>query len=253
MKKLFLSFLLLGATAIGTLAGEYVVDFYFLDPTSVELRPKRLLELWKGENSPLVQDGSKNNYICRITDMEVVSEGVTMTASLGEGTSEPRFFWAGGTNVDNDDLYIGDFRAYKSNKIRFTAPEGCSILSVVMHPKVTTKNETGCCDKIKIDEACGGIQKITGGTNSWTAPEGGVKEVSYTIGPKAKTQTVYRLYVTLDKRPSAVAEINVSDNAPAEYYNLSGVRCDASDLQPGIYLCRRGSKTLKVVIKPGQN
>lgn len=253
MKKLFLSILLLGATAVNAPAEEYVVDFYFLDPTSVELRPKRLLDLWQSENSPLVQDGVKNNYICRITDMELVSEGVTMTASLGNGSSEPRFFWAGGTNVDNDDLYIGDFRAYKSNTIRFTAPDGCSILSVVMHPKTTKKNETGCCDKIFVDDACGGTQTITGGTNRWTAPEGGVKEVSYTLGPKAKTQTVYRLYVTLDKKPSALPQINVSDNSPAEYYNLSGVRCDASALQPGIYLCRRGNNTLKVVVKQGLN
>lgn len=250
MKKSIISVLLLCLASFGVAAEEYVVDFYFLDPTSVTLRPKSLLDVWQSENSPLVQDGSKNNYLCRITGMEVVSEGVVMTSDKAAGGAEPRFFWGGGTTNDTEDLYTGDFRCYKSNTLQFTAPEGTTITKIVMHPKVTTKNETGCCDKIIIDDSCGGTQKITGGTNSWTAPDGGIKTVSYTVGPKAKTQVVYRLYVTLSGAPASVGDIAaVDDDAPVEYFNISGVRCDAAGLAPGIYLCRKGSKSMKVVVR----
>lgn len=251
MKKTILSALLLGAAAFGAAAQqEHVVDFYFMDPASVTLRPDRLLKVWESDNSPLVQDGTKNNYLCRITGMEVVSGGVVMTATKGEGAAEPRFFWGGGTTDDTKDLYIGDFRVYKKNTLEFNAPEGCKITQIVMHPKVTTKGETGCCDKIKIDEACGGTQKITGGTNSWTAPEGGASKVTYTVGPKANTQVVYRLYVTLSGTPSSINTIEADDsNAPVEYYNISGMRCDADNLTPGIYVRRQGARSMKIVVR----
>ena len=41
---------------------------------------------------------------------------------------------------------------------------------------------------------------------------------------------------------------NVSD-APAEYYNLQGVRVDGDSLAPGIYIKRQGGKSTKVLVK----
>lgn len=46
---------------------------------------------------------------------------------------------------------------------------------------------------------------------------------------------------------AGVAEINVDENAPEEYYNLQGVKVQNTD--NGIYLRRKGSKVEKVVIK----
>lgn len=38
-------------------------------------------------------------------------------------------------------------------------------------------------------------------------------------------------------------------NAPAEFYNLQGVKVGASNLAPGVYVVRQGSKTYKVLVK----
>lgn len=241
--------LLMGA---GTLtAQERVVDFYFLDPSSVTLSPDDLTAL--SEKGILVQDGTKNNYLCRIPDTPVVSEGVTLVASRASGGAEPRFFWKGGTTTDDDDIYLCDFRVYKSNTLSVTAPEGCTITKIVMYPKVTTKNETGCCDKIKIDTDCGGTQTITGGKNQWVANESseGLQKVTYTVGPAAKTQSVYRMYVTLKGSASITDIVADSPDAPVEYFDLSGRKADASALTPGLYIRRQGHKSEKILVKPG--
>lgn len=253
--KPFTKYLSAGALlliAAGTLtAQERVVDFYFLDPSSVTLTPDDLTAL--AEKGTLAQDGSKNNYLCRIPDTPVVSEGVTLVASRGEGTSDPRFFWQGGTSNDTDDLYLCDFRVYKSNTLSVTAPEGSTITKIVMYPKSTTKNTTNCCDKIKIDTDCGGTQTITGGKNMWEADENseGLQKVTYTVGPAAKTQSVYRMYVTL-KGSASITDIAAdSPDAPVEYFDLSGRKADASALTPGLYIRRQGQKSEKILVKPG--
>lgn len=38
-------------------------------------------------------------------------------------------------------------------------------------------------------------------------------------------------------------------NAPAEYYNMSGMRVNGDNLTPGIYIVRKGSKTTKILVR----
>ena len=48
----------------------------------------------------------------------------------------------------------------------------------------------------------------------------------------------------------AISDITVDgDNADVEYFNLQGIRVDADNLTPGIYVRRQGNKATKVVIK----
>ncbi len=46
---------------------------------------------------------------------------------------------------------------------------------------------------------------------------------------------------------ASVGEIAVDENAPVEYYNLQGVK--VANPENGIFICRQGSKTSKVVMK----
>ncbi len=48
---------------------------------------------------------------------------------------------------------------------------------------------------------------------------------------------------------SGIADIEADDNAPVEYFNLSGVRVDDTNLTPGIYVRRQGSKVSKIILK----
>lgn len=46
-----------------------------------------------------------------------------------------------------------------------------------------------------------------------------------------------------------IAADMIDSNLPAEYYNLQGVRVDASSLAPGIYIVRQGSNVAKMLVR----
>ncbi len=50
---------------------------------------------------------------------------------------------------------------------------------------------------------------------------------------------------------AGIADVTVDNdsNAPVEYYNLNGVRVNADNLAPGIYVRRQGTKTAKVAVR----
>jgi len=58
------------------------------------------------------------------------------------------------------------------------------------------------------------------------------------------------LTVSYSKKKTGITDITVADeNAPAEYYNLSGMRVNGENLTPGIYVKRQGGKATKVYVK----
>ena len=59
-------------------------------------------------------------------------------------------------------------------------------------------------------------------------------------------------YDIKDSSISSIEDIQseiASPLAPIEYYNLNGVKVNADNLVPGIYITRQGNKTSKVLIK----
>jgi len=56
--------------------------------------------------------------------------------------------------------------------------------------------------------------------------------------------------VLSDKKATGIEDVTVADeDAPAEYYNLSGMRVNGENLTPGIYVKRQGGKATKVYVK----
>ena len=56
--------------------------------------------------------------------------------------------------------------------------------------------------------------------------------------------------VTFSSTTSGITDITVDNsNAPVEFYNLQGVRVNAENLTPGIYVRRQGSQVSKVLVK----
>ncbi len=56
--------------------------------------------------------------------------------------------------------------------------------------------------------------------------------------------------VTFTSATSGITNITVDNsNAPVEFYNLQGVRVNADNLTPGIYVRRQGSQVSKVLVK----
>jgi hypothetical protein len=59
-------------------------------------------------------------------------------------------------------------------------------------------------------------------------------------------------YDITDSKVSGTEDIQIeitTPMVPIEYYNLHGVRVNAENLTPGIYITRQGAKTAKVLIK----
>lgn len=71
-------------------------------------------------------------------------------------------------------------------------------------------------------------------------------EYKYFVRKKGAADT-FEFTITYDTDGSGVDAIAAEENAPAEYYNLQGVRVANPD--NGIYIVRRGSKVSKTVIR----
>lgn len=253
-KQLLLLSLAVAGVSVSQAAAEKEVDFFFLDPYSFTVQPTSLLEQFQSGDYTHETESGKNNYLFKIKERDIVVDGVTMTPGMGTNkTNVPRFFWAGSSDEDVNDIFLTDYRCYKNNTLTLSAPAGYVITKVVMHGKAGTANGSNNCDNIIIDAASGGTQTFDGSVNTWTAGDGeGVQTVSYTVKKNAPTQAMYRMYVTLAST-SGIGEIKgdaaADSDMPVEYYNLSGVRCDASSLLPGIYIKRQGNRSEKVLVR----
>lgn len=251
-KHLLLLSLAAAGVAVADAAGEKEVDFYFMDPYAVTVQPTSLLEQFQAGDYTHEQESGKNNYLFKIKDREIVVDGVTMTPGMGTNkTNVPRLFWAGSSDEDLNDIFLTDFRCYKNNTVTISAPDGYVITKVVMHGKSGSANKSNNCDNIIADTGIGGSQTFVSNINTWTAGEGeGRRTVSYTVKKGAPTQAMYRMYVTLVST-SGIGEIeSVADNdMPVEYFNLAGVRCNASSLSPGIYIKRQGNRSEKILVR----
>lgn len=75
-----------------------------------------------------------------------------------------------------------------------------------------------------------------------------ISEDGKTIKSRVQLTDDFEVNVTFTKSVSIDA-VGVDTEAPAEYYNLQGVRVDSNSLVPGIYVRRSGDKAVKVLVK----
>lgn len=114
-------------------------------------------------------------------------------------------------------------------------------------------------------------QSFDGMTELWRIPEVGLGELSDTgtrihslpvvkfvddNGKEGAYVVTYKcmngmgLYLLAEEGfVDGVSDVEIDLNAPVEYYNLNGVRVDAGNLVPGLYITRQGAKASKVVVK----
>ncbi len=61
-------------------------------------------------------------------------------------------------------------------------------------------------------------------------------------------ETPIKVTFTTDK-VAGIASIASEDAQKVEYFNIQGVRVNATDLVPGLYITRQGDKVTKVIVK----
>jgi hypothetical protein len=72
----------------------------------------------------------------------------------------------------------------------------------------------------------------------------------YYTGKKETTATHFTLVFDYNYKNAAIGDVAVdTDNAPVEYYNLSGVRVPADNLATGLYVRRQGNKSSKIFVR----
>ena len=268
MKKSFLlSAMLIGASAFSVNAQEVVFDFsnpaelgqFTYTPLNLdELQGATYTNASDVEKDRLYKSG--NNHVLILECESITKDGVSITMSNPDKYKDyPRFFFgliqspypAEPTAAD----FYCDLRWYQKEELKFTAPEGKKFDKIVMYAvsgsyPARQNNETLVMDEV-------GKQTFTntegneGKTvNTWEADGAVVTEVTFKGADGSATQMAYSIIVTLsDNAESAITEIADENNAPVEYFDLTGVKHNAENLTPGFYVARQGNKTFKVLVK----
>lgn len=143
-------------------------------------------------------------------------------------------------------------RFYALNTLTISAPEGREMTSVIF-----TLSKQGREEQAVITASTGTVdQQAVGNTTvSW---QGKASKVTFTVGA---TNSLHLEgiadgsgqldFTQIDIQDAATAGIEAigNDNAPeASYYDLQG-RSVQQPLKPGMYLCRQGHTTTKILIR----
>lgn len=266
MKNLFLlSSLLLGASALDADAQEVMFDFYntadlgqftYTPLTIDELQKATFTNESNGKETTRLQFTSPN-YLLIMNDETITKEGVGITVTNPEKiVNYPRYFFGSIKKTEvaaptATDFYC-DLRWYKTNELTVTAPDGKKIEKIVMDATCGDYPVRANGDTFVMDEV--GKQTINDAKtlNTWESDGQTVTSVTFKAASGAPTQMAYSIAVTLSdlNGGSGISSIGSDDsNAPVEYYDLTGVRCNPYNLTPGIYVMRKGASVKKVSIK----
>ncbi len=95
-----------------------------------------------------------------------------------------------------------------------------------------------------------GVAAATGRAEVDRDDDGNVTEVNLTLYVCRNNGRFSRITTRgVDQNGLGNITVEPDDNAPAEYFNLQGMRVEADNLTPGIYICRRGASATKVTIR----
>lgn len=267
MKKKLLLFSLLAASTLAPVSAQEVV-FDFSNPANLgdfTFAPMSITELQKATyfNANSKQNKDKDrcyvsgaNHVLIISDETIAKDGISFSLGNPDAYKDyPRFFFgsiAGEYPSDpTPDKFYCDMRWYQTETLEFNAPEGKKFVKVVMDATSGSYPKRVCGNTMVVTE--GGTQTIADDkrSNTWEANEGSeVTKLEYQASSDSPTQMAYSITFTLaDLGGSAVSEIAADNNAPAEYYDLTGNRRNAVNLVPGIYILKKGSDVKKVIVK----
>lgn len=187
-----------------------------------------------GKDNALYIDNVKLNYVVK-TD---TYKGL-LKVQLGE--DDP-------SNIENQEVFMDemDNGKYTLRLENFgaddTNPEGMGSI-IVNNVTITDNAVSGHADGIKL---MGGIEANADVTGTVID-----NSLNLTINVVWIAQPDVPILVTFNgkKESTGIIDIESDDNTPAEYYNLNGVRVNGDNMTPGIYICRKGAKVSKVLVK----
>lgn len=188
-----------------------------------------------GKDNALYIDNVKLNYVVK-TD---TYKGL-LKVQLGEDAP---------SEIENQEVFMDemDNGTYRLRLENFgadaTNPDGMGSI-IVNNVTITDNAVSGHADGIK----------LMGGEITANADVTGTlieNDLSLKINVVWIDNPAVPILVTFNgkKGSTGIIDIESDDNAPAEYYNLNGVRVNSDNMTPGIYICRKGAKVSKVLVK----
>lgn len=160
-----------------------------------------------------------------IAGMSFTSNAVTLAFDENSATNVARIW----------KLTGGDYqlRVYTTDAFTLSVPEGYKINSIEMTSTGSSYlNLTASTGTYEVNQTVG----------TWK-PADTTGSVKFTINVNARINKIDVVY----SKTNAVDAIEADDNAPAEYYNLHGVR--VANPENGLYIVKRGNKVTKQLIR----
>ena len=174
--------------------------------------------------------GSEQSYlVAEVPGVTFTNNGISVVST--EGSQTPRL-WKCGTQGHGVE-----YRVYNGATTTVSAQEGMLIKAIEFTGAQLTALQYNGVD----------LEDATSAT--WTSAEG-VKSVKFECVTNGtyKRADIAKMKVTFEKTTEGIADIELGEEAPAEYYNLQGVRMEG-ELTPGLYIRRQGNKATKVIVK----
>lgn len=193
-------------------------EFNFADPTALDPYYAEDGEELKADNANMYYD---------VNGVTFTSNGIDVVNNAS-GTA-PRLYWQSASDA-------WSYRMYKNSVTTISCQPGYKIVAVEFETQTDNyaKALAGCT-----------FSEGTCADNVLTfAEEKTVTSVDITI---TATVGLTGLTVTFEGI-SGIADVEINENAPVEFYNLQGVRVQG-DLTPGLYIRRQGNNATKVLVK----
>ncbi len=178
------------------------------------------------------------------------------------------------TTGTSDKTYWSADAEYGVEEVTFTVLDNKEVNSLIYwNPKMyryatpelvlsdtELNGKVGESKQLTLEVANKDTEKVLPATTVWTSADPAIAKVDangfVTFVSNGSTE------ITADYNGTkSVCKVNVlgqtaiesigtdAANAPAEYFNLQGIRVDASALTPGVYIVRKGNEVNKIVIK----
>lgn len=218
-------------------AFEQMAVFDFTDHTSIkDEEGKQIADF---ATYPVVNPAVSSSTVEKVSivmnpavDKDVTISGTITNTETGDGCD---------ITLSNSFGGVVELRPLNNSTIYISVPDDKYLSAVMM--------EASIANEIHLNSEVPGTYKngfVTTSQKIWTYGEKDVYEVALDV--KAGSQYVDRFYVFYsDITPSGVEGIAVDANAPAEYFNLQGMRV-ANPAKGGVYIKRQGSKATKVIL-----
>lgn len=153
---------------------------------------------------------------------------------------------ATGVSIDTQDFTADDFGTNPCGRLQFCVGISCQFIDALGETRESNLSigagETNSHDlhitytpAIQVNDEYAIVKSYNGKS-----------EYQFTISNGSETMT-FNIVFDYDSTEGAVNDINIDNNATAEYYNLQGIR--VANPEKGIYIVRRGNKISKEFVR----